>query len=57
MGKRVSVQITSDEVALIRAKMAYVGVQIAELKAAMESHQAHVREALLKLADGEADGS
>ena len=37
--------------------MAYLGVQIAELKAAAESHQAHVREALLGLADGEAGGS
>ena len=57
MGRRVSVTLTSDEVALIRAKMAYLGVQIAELKAAAESHQAHVREALLGLADGEAGGS
>ena len=58
MEDKVSVVIAADQVDAIRAKMASVDVQIADLKVAFEAHQRHVRKALLNVADGkEADGS
>ena len=53
---RVSISISTDEIALIRSKLASMGVQIADLRAALEAHQARVRVALLGLGD-ERDGT
>lgn len=52
MKRRVTVSVSSDEIALIRSKLASVGVQIADLKLALGAQQARVREALLGLGDG-----
>ena len=51
MKHRVTIPISSDEIALIRFKLASVGVQLADLRAALEAQQARVREALLGLGD------
>ncbi len=53
---RISISISTDEIALIRSKMASMGVQIADLRAALGAHQARVRAALLGLGD-ERDGT
>ncbi len=57
MKRRVTVSVSSDEIALIRSKLASVGVQIADLRVALGAQQARVREALLGLGDGGRDGA
>ncbi|MDE0091166.1 MAG: hypothetical protein OXP12_07415 [Thaumarchaeota archaeon] len=57
MEHRVSISVSSDEIALIRSKLASVGVQIADLRAALGAQQARVREMLLGLGDGGRDGT
>lgn len=57
MNSKIHISITSDDIALIRSKLAYVDVQIAELKIALDAHQTHVRETLLDLVDRGADKS
>lgn len=52
MKRRVSISVSSDEIALIRSKMASLGVQLADLRAAMEAQQARVRAALMDIGDG-----
>ena len=51
MGRRISISVSSDEIALIRSNLASVGVQLADLKAAMEAQQARVRAALLDVGE------
>lgn len=60
MRYKIAISVSSDEIALIRSKMASVGVQIADLKVALAAQQARVREALLGLGDergAKGDGS
>ena len=52
MKRRVSITVSSDEIALIRSKMASLGVQLADLKVALEAQQARVRAALMDIGDG-----
>ncbi len=56
MKHRVSISVSSDEIALIRSKLASVGVQLADLRMALGVQQARVRDALLGLGD-ERDGA
>ncbi|MDE0267183.1 MAG: hypothetical protein OXK17_09285 [Thaumarchaeota archaeon] len=51
MKRRASISISSDEIALIRSKLASMGVQLADLRVALGAQQARVREALLGLGD------
>ena len=57
MKRRVSISVSSDEIALIRSKLASVGVQIADLRMALGAQQARVREVLLGLGDRGRDGT
>lgn len=52
MKRRVSISVSSDEIALIRSKLASLGVQLADLKVALEAQQARVRAALMDVGDG-----
>ena len=51
MKHRVSISVSNDEIALIRSKLASLGVQLADLKVALEAQQARVRAALMDIGD------